>query len=558
MPLSRTLERPSSFYSIGCLLLGCLVLLSWGCSTAPTPVPLPSPENPLCTPAPQPPQEASDDWREAVHGNCFSNLDRLELWIGGFKPLRNGQSPEKGFRKITPGSIGTTPRVVIVLVHGWAPGYRENVLRAGGKIKWWSDATGNSSGVWPSAWAWVPTNTTDPVLSVTQTGVFQEFQKPDPHNGVFPVVLGYSWTDESATDGSFVDVDQVYQSEAYTNLNGIRLADALEEALAPEFWTSPGNSLHIVGHSHGSKVATIATLTLQNRDRRVDHLTVLDSPESEITLAGNGANLLGIYLEELSIATASIGELFVDNYVSEFGAGFEGVQNLVEVMLDPSQVYGLTDAGDKHSYSAAWYGGAAAAVSRLGNLSPIGLDWPPSPAGSRKEALNQKWSGGVTEREQWILTPGPAIDEVRRFTTPSQTVTQEGHYGNVMFTNQVVTLKALSGTSVENAYFRGGYRTSEDQYGLAFDVEWSNSAPGGYVVFTAEAPETREQEVLLVLDGKSMPDGKHLMSFNSDVSSLVYPAEFRIFYVPAAKNSAGVVTVSNFRKVISTCERNCI
>ena len=497
-----------------------------------------------------------------MRSNCFKNLERLERWVGGTGALTNGQSPESGFAPIPPGTIGQQPgEHVVVLVHGWAPGYRSNVEACSGRLKWWCDGTGNSSGVWPSAWAWVPTTTTGPVLPVTLTGVFQEFQKPNPVNNVVPTVLGFSWTDDSATGGSFLQLDQVYQSEAYTNINGLRLADALEDALSPLFWNRFGSVLHIVGHSHGSKVATVAALTLQQRGRKVNQLTILDSPESKSTLSANGANLLGFYLEQLSIQGLGTGQTFVDSYVSEFGVGFEGggsLANLVEVMLDPSQVYSVLDPGDEHSYSAAWYGGAAAAVKRLGGLPPLGVEWPPPPTGARQNPLNQLWNPGVNEREQWVLTSGPAIDQVRRFRTETQPVTNGGTTGNVTFTNQVVTLHSLSGNNVTNSSFRGGYRTASDQFGVAFDLQWLRSQDGGYVVITAEAPEERTQEVLVVLDGKSMPLGQHPMSFNSDVSSLVLPAEFRIYYVPAAGNREGIVTVSNFRRVISECEQNCL
>ena len=121
------------------------------------------------------------------------------------------------------------------------------------------------------------------------------------------MVLGFSWIDDSATGGSYTDNTylEVYQSEAYTTINGLRLSNAIQDAVAPSFWTTPGSTLHIIGHSHGSKVATVATLDLQLRGLPVNQLTILDSPETELTLTGNGANLLGYTIAELKVYNGS-------------------------------------------------------------------------------------------------------------------------------------------------------------------------------------------------------------------------------------------------------------
>lgn len=92
------------------------------------------------------------------------------------------------------------------------------------------------------------------------------------------------------------------------------------------------------------------------------------------------------------------------------------------VSLDPSKVCDIDDPGDKHSYSAAWYGGAAAAYAKL-SLGPLGLDWPPPI--DHQPALNQNWSDATTEREQWILSAGSSIDQVRKFSTQALSVTTQ-------------------------------------------------------------------------------------------------------------------------------------
>jgi hypothetical protein len=377
------------------------------------------------------------------------------------------------------------------------PGEGRDAVLADPALKWWSDGA-TSDGVWPSNWAWIPTATTSPAIQVTPSGVFQLLTRNDPQ----AVVLGYSWTDDSATGGSYSDNTylEVYQSEAYTNINGLRLADALEQALDASFWADPANELHIIGHSHGSKVATVATLALQQRGRNVDHLTVLDSPETELTLSGNGANLLGFYLDQLAIDTSPMpqaGTTFVDNYVSRFGMGYTGsatLDEIVEVMLDPTKLYSDTDAGDQHSYAAAWYAGASGAAKQFA-LRPLGLDWPPAPVPSTP-ALNQLWSGGTTNKNQWPLTAGAPIQGSYVFSTTPLKVDEASLSGNVTFDSDsgTIVLKASSSEGqsaakgVQNSWFEGGYYNpaDSDSYAVAFQMDWESAVDGDYVVVTVD------------------------------------------------------------------------
>lgn len=524
-----------------------------------------------CTLAPAPPAGAASDWSIAVHSNCLSNLDRLGRWIGGGVSMGPRTSPEPYFASVGPASIvpGASPLRVVVLVHGWAPGYRDAVL-ADPALKWWSDGATSplgGQGVWASNWAWIPTATTSPSIQVTPSGFFQLLVRNDPD----AVVLGYSWTDDSATGGSYTDDTyiEVYQSEAYTNINGLRLASALEQALDPSFWTNPANELHIIGHSHGSKVATVATLALQRRGRTVDHLTVLDSPETELTLSGNGANLLGFYLNQLAIDTSPMpqpGTAFVDNYVSRFGMGYTGsatLDEIVDVMLDPSPLYSKSDPGDQHSYAAAWYAGASHAAKKY-SLPPIGLDWPPAPV-PNTPALNQLWSGGTTNPNQWPLTAGTPIQGTYVFSTEQLKVDDLDQMGNVTFDSSTGTLVLsaaasefpASGGTAQSAWFEGGYYNpvDSDSYAVAFQMDWENAVDGDYVVVTVDSPEKGEfgeQEVILVLDGKSI-NGTLTdtpLSFCADISGTFFQVKFNVYYIPAADNTAGQVTLREFRLIV--------
>src|SRR5262249_24541706 len=151
-------------------------------------------------------------------------------------------------------------------------------------------------------------------------------------------------------------------------------------------------------HSHGSKVMTVAALTLQQRGRPVAQLTILDSPERESALALNGSNLMGFYLEELLVGNpqqGSVGGAFVDNTASYFGVAYAGTSTLkkvVDVALDPYELYDIDYPGDMHTYAAAWYGGAAAGAQAQ-NEPPLGLAWPP-PQMPYLPALNQNWTYG--------------------------------------------------------------------------------------------------------------------------------------------------------------------
>lgn len=551
-----------------------LVLAATSCRPpAPTEEPPPPADRLTCTRAPAPPPDAPSDWAAVVHPNCFDNLQRLGRWTAGTEPLRSGESPEPGFVSVPAGSIVGSGIEVVVLVHGWAPGFRNAVDQAGGKLLWWTDGATDSSGVYTSDWAWIQTAVTTSFVSVcvSKTGFFQQIQAHLDAERRSPasVVLGFSWLDNSATGGSFLDLTEVYRSEAHTNISGIRLANALEAALASSFWESNNNNrLHLIGHSHGSKVATVAALTLQERKKRVDHLTILDSPESELTLEGNGANLLGFYLEQMQIANpASGGSTFVDNNASFFGVSYFGFDDIVEVNLEPGALYSETDPGDKHSYSAVWYSGAAAAVSALGLSTLLGLDWPPPPSSNFRPALNQSFTAasGIVDpcstsagldSPQWQLTAGQPRLGAFGYSTESTSI-EVDETSNVTCSPSCDSPQSLTfrpGSGGAPAIFRGGYfnPVTSTGYGLAFDVTWTGATVGDYLVVTVDSPEEGElgvQEVILVMDGRSQPDGTYPVAFNADISSVIEDVGFAIFLVPAS-GSGVEVTTADFRRVL--------
>ncbi len=510
---------------------------------------------PGCTPPPPVPSEGSTDWGAAVHPNCFDNLARLGLWVGGTLPVATDQSPSRYFQAMADAQVGAEPNDdefhVYVLAHGWAPGWRAVVDAEGGRLRWWDD-NAHSGGIWASNWAWCPFSGVDPALPVNPTGLLQSIKAFDPKSWVF----AYSWIDDSATDGSWYDLGEVYQSEAYTQINGIRLANALLRMLVPQFWTNPKNRLHLIGHSHGSKVVTVAALTLQNLGLPVARLTILDAPESKATEVGNGANFLGFFLEQMAIADptkpGSAGT-FIDNYPSYFGVAYGGsrrLANVVDVALDPSKIYDEDDPGDKHSYAAAWYGASAAAAQTY-RLPSLGLAWPP-PLTPFQPALLQTWPGGTTFRSQWPLQTG-SPPYLFLYSAPALSIDTLATSGNVTGSPASGLVFGAPVSPQTYSMFQGGYMNGAKSggYGLAFDLTWDGATDGDYLVITGESGEERIQEVTVVLDGKSHPFRTYSLTLAADASNVPYfDLWFFIFYFPAAGNQAGQVTVGNFRRVV--------
>ena len=278
------------------------------------------------------------------------------------------------------------------------------------------------------------------------------------------------------------------------------------------------------------------------------------SPPGQGIPLSRAAPYIEFPLEKLAIAdplSAPGAGAFVDNYPSFFGVAYGGSPNLarvVDVALNPGQLYSVTDPGDKHSYAAAWYGGAAASARSL-NLTPLGLAWPPPP-NAYLPALDQLWPGGATPRGQWTLQAGSSLLGPYAYSTVQLAVDTLSVIGNVTGSPDTVLFFPPSSTSAPWAVFQGGYRNNplSDGYGLAFDVVWLSPQPGDYLVVTAESPDERRREVLLVMDGRSAFRGLFPVAFNADVSSLLEQLQLFIYYTATSNNSGGV-QVSNFRSI---------
>ena len=249
---------------------------------------------------------------------------------------------------MTPGTI--THGHLYVLVHGWQAGMLNavNGYPGPGPLLIW-----DPQAITPQGTADVDTWLAPMAAALTAL---------DPQ----AVVVAYSWLDDAATSAKIVDA---HFSEAETVPNGARLGRALNQAIAPTF-TGTGGEVHVIGHSHGAKVATIAALALHDRPRQ---LTLFDSPDTPLVKIVGANNDLVPYLQKFKIGRGP-NQTFVDNYTSIFGCAY-GEQprlgQIIDVKLIPSQ-YAEKDAQDKHLYPPRWYAAAAAKPP-----AGVGPEWSP-------------------------------------------------------------------------------------------------------------------------------------------------------------------------------------
>jgi pimeloyl-ACP methyl ester carboxylesterase len=254
--------------------------------------------------------------RVARHTDKISNLGgRLDDTVRPEYPLLNRlaeyDSASGYFLPVAPHSITnskTTADNVYVIVHGWMPGDVDwvNELLGGALPGSWQTWQGPVRADGPSTPWLYQGSSTDAVLHtfpISVSGLAQQIMKVD-HNAT---VLAYSWIDDSATEQTLKIPQDAYHSEAYTTMNGMRMAEAIMDALAPSYYRGLGK-VHLIGHSHGARVATVAALALQQaalnpsdpQDPRpqfdvVGQLTLLDSPED--TGAGHISPLNPINLD---------------------------------------------------------------------------------------------------------------------------------------------------------------------------------------------------------------------------------------------------------------------
>jgi hypothetical protein len=279
-----------------------------GCVPIPVPLPSPSPVSP------------------GRSGSALGALERL----GRF----NGQR----FRSVSPGSV--PPSHVYVLVHGWAPG--------------WGDEANDD----PRLRSWLAERTGGEPFEPWVRELTLAILTADP----YAVVLAYSWLDDAAT-GRFILAQR--RAFAHTDLHGRWLAEAIMQATSDDFIANAGR-VHLIGHSYGARVVTLAALYMSKKPQQI---TIFDSPDAPLTyLVGSQTMLAGV-LRKLPVGSGP-GEIFVDNYVSVFGAYYHaapGLEGVVDVLLAPP--YGSMDYRHRHLYPMEFYAQTAERT--------FGLGWSP-------------------------------------------------------------------------------------------------------------------------------------------------------------------------------------
>jgi hypothetical protein len=327
-------------------------------------------------------------------------------------------------------------------------------------------------------------------------------------------------------NGLLQSILYVGQSESRTQWAGQMLAAAIDEALAPDFYGANQGLVHLMGHSHGAKVATVAAVTLEAADRPVSQLTLFDSPEMgplvkmsptaapvDLGVAGlgGGQNFSWRFLQELpeisrtpvAADRQATGGTFVENYYSRSGfgsavGGHTGLGEVVDVSLRPGTLYNpagtlggaLAAALPSHQYPAAWY--AQASLQHPGGPpnTQNGLTWSPLIRPEAASALADSYdqypqSGSATPAEflvhQFELFGGGP--------TPSELIVDEpfqyslqSTVGNVADTGTMLTLGVGGGTSLSMATVGFVPLADADSQpvgtGLELDVQFSGVDPG--------------------------------------------------------------------------------
>ena len=422
---------------------------------------------------------------------------------------------------------------IYILVHGWAPGYAKWVSAYAKQTKqvleWWQTIpenyplgandpaykaikASNPNNVGPES-PWLldgyPNPYTKPIATVSNMGMAQDLLNTDPN----AVVLAYSWLDDSATSTATVKIpllnysltipQQAFQSEAKTTVNGTRLAVALEQAIgSPQNFTG---QINLIGHSHGSKVATVAAdllTTATSADRLpVNQLTILDSPESDSYggsfLAEAGAtNDNWYFLNDLNISQQPVkgtASTFVDNYISAFDEPYDVISyiksgassnsDLSQVIDTDLYAYPLVYGGDLvnvHSYSAYWYAGSS--ESQVNNGYQVGRLWSPLVKNSLppSQSFNeQAWHSYAPEPSQQYYVTGALINPsaiVPQFSTVkfSPRVNKRGVKVSYNPTyGSTVTLSQQNQSS--NQAYTGSFSASSHYFsGLTFNYQFTN------------------------------------------------------------------------------------
>ncbi|MBJ7307325.1 MAG: hypothetical protein JHC63_05615 [Acidimicrobiia bacterium] len=425
---------------------------------------------------------------EQTNVSPYPLMQRLGKW--------NGTT----FTPVTPESIAAGN--VVVMTHGWAAGLLSTYEAA--------QATSTDLvTMWNPAMA-------DPKTGQPSITLFANLAASLQAADSSSTILMYSWVDQSSTDTSAL---AAYAPERATEINGHRLATALDQSLASSFLGN-GGAVHLIGHSFGANVATTAALALASPPRQ---LTLFDSPEVELARIGGAKNDLRYKLTRLDIGRGTK-QTFVDNYISLVGeayAGFPGLGQVVDVHLLPPS----SDAGvDKHQYPIGWYADSAANKS-----SGVGLWWSPL-VGGNVTTLATTWNqtSSLDTQELVLVAQGSA-------PPPDSNST-------VSFLSTAIA-EPTSGLQVEtvpNAVSNFTVTTGKDSLWLTFDQVISGAPTDTFHLFI----DGRERSVFSPPAAGTGNDGSFLILYdiNSGEHTLSLVAEGTTDGTPASASAKGQIT----------------
>jgi hypothetical protein len=439
-------------------------------------------------------------------GACTTTADDVARTATAFRPAPEVPPIERLGRWDGETFVPVAPRSVrgghlYVLVHGWAPGYRAAVdrYRGPGVLLAWSPEAVDSAGE-RAFTAFFP-------LAAALTAA-------DPE----ATVLGFSWIDDSAT---VMSPFAAGRSEARTDLNGQRLAAALRTVVTPSF--AEAGALHLIGHSHGAKVATVAAIAAPSPPAQ---LTLLDSPEDLLAELPGAANHLDGYLPLLRLGRGP-GRTFVDSYSSLVGARYDdqpGLGAVVDVQLLPPRPRGsgspstslsaeLTAAFTAaHEYPISWY-----ATSAQHPEAGVGYAWSPL-TGRPPDCIvcsfvqRARPTASTSAAAELALVPtdrGARPVQAQPFEVTARRGPSSGRRP-----------EGVELTGPDDRLWQVRFDKDPQDLAIAFDVRFTDPAPGAQVavwlddrqVYAVAADWTGSEAARAVVDVAGLDDGRHTLT----------------------------------------------
>lgn len=491
------------------------------------------------------------------------------------------------WKPVVAGDARLRGKNIYVAVHGWATDYAGVPAvngTASDPLKWWQTIDYQSLTPATNPITGQPVKLTEPVAAymflgqegenagktpISPAGLAWQLKQSDPN----AAVLAYSWIDDSATT-------MPGPSESRTTLNGARLATALEQIL-PTAGDAP-HGLHLLGHSHGSKVATVAATLLRQKGTTVNQLTIFDSPEQGSSVTNyNATNNLWYFLSALSIDRGqAAGTTFVDNYISDLDRrlgqiqGYDPFANSVIQVSTLQQIADVTlDAKPllpahpspldafAHRYAPAWYSGGSSGWTA--NPAPIVANqWSPlvdNTSVVKPVAGNSTQSWQVPTDPQFALaagqSPNAAIYDPRPTPLNLQPVAAP-FKPRPPYDGTVALAGNGQGQTVTKAYtFKTPSLTQSDSFGVSFNLQFTAIEADDQLQITVDTGGDLTQQQVFVMTAKQLGTGQGLATLSlgslAQHPGLLNTKRIEFSLVPSAGSQCRTaVTITNIKQFI--------